>query len=322
MTQDGKRISVVMATFNGGRFIAPQLESILGQTLPPDEVVIVDDGSTDGTLDVARRLVGRANVRIEVNATRLGPIGNFEKAMRLATGDLVFFADQDDEWLPEKIEVMAGHPGAPDFLYSDAEVIDEAGRTLFASELADYLGRAPETGRRPWYFVHGNCVSGHNLMVSRALVARLPPFPDFVMYDQWIALVAAAVSRVTYVDRKLCRHRIHSDNFCNRDLYLRLTQGAARPSKLSRKGRFLARQDKVRRFVDRLAADALPVPTLGRFQAHFARLDRLVFDFPLLFALLRDLDAHFPARSRLDRLDQAIKLCRGARGYWLPSFRL
>lgn len=317
-----ERISVVMAACNGERHLAPQLESIVGQTRAPDEIVIVDDCSTDGTVALAERYRSRANLRIEVNPVRLGPTRNFEKAAHLATGDLIFFSDQDDVWMPEKIEAMAGHPGAPDLLYSDAEVIDEESRPLRGSELRDYIGVRPIDGKRFWYFANENCVSGHNVMISRALLQAAGPFPDFVMYDQWLALVASIVSRVDFIDRRLCRHRIHSRNFNNNTLLLEQIHGKAKGPRLSRKARFLERQRRVERVVEQLAARGLSCPELPLVQAHFAALDHRVFDFPLFFAMIRDLDHYFPNLKGLDRLDQAIKFCRGARGYWLPSIKL
>lgn len=325
MTIDRKRISVVMATCNGEPYLARQLESIVAQTLRPDEIVIVDDASADGTVAVAETFRARANLRIEVNATRLGPIKNFEKALRLATGDLIFFSDQDDVWMPRKIEAMAGYPGAPDLLYSDAEVIDEGDRVIRESELRDYIRLPAVTGNDFWFFANRNCVSGHNLMISRSLGEVAFPFPETVMYDQWLALVASVVARVDYLDRRLCRHRIHSRNFCNNRPLIEQTQraqGVARKARLSRKARFLERQDRVRPLIDQLTAHGLRRPELAPIQAHFAKLDRCVFDFQLFFAMILDLEHYFPDRSGLDGLDQAIKFCRGARGYWLPSLKL
>jgi glycosyltransferase involved in cell wall biosynthesis len=311
-----------MATFNGESYLAAQLESIVGQTRPPDEIIIVDDGSTDGTVAVAERFRPLANLRIEVNSVRLGPIKNFERAAKLATGDLIFFCDQDDVWMPEKIAVMAAHSGAAALLYSDAEIIDGRGALLCRSELADYMHVRAMSGGNFRYFLQGNCVSGHNLMVSRALLAAASPFPDFVMYDQWLGLVASIVARVDYVDQRLCRHRIHSRNYCNNRPLLELVHGKARAPRQSRRARFLERQRKVGRFLEELAARGLLRPEMRLMVEHFARLETLVFDVPLFLEMIRDLESHYPNQRPLDRLDRAFKFCRGARGYWLPSIKM
>src|SRR3954447_24654813 len=99
------RISVAMATWNGERFIAQQLQSIAEQTRPPDELVISDDGSSDDTVEVARRFARRAafDVVIMPNEERIGYSDNFFRAMKACTGDLIALCDQDDVWHPDKL---------------------------------------------------------------------------------------------------------------------------------------------------------------------------------------------------------------------------
>lgn len=315
-------ISVVMATCNGSPYLARQLESILDQSRPPDEIVIVDDCSEDETVAVARHYADRATLRIEVNATRLGPIKNFEKALSLARGELIFFSDQDDIWERDKIEVMAGYGGGVDFLYSDATVIDEHEQQLCASEIVDYHDVRAMTGNNYWYFINNNCVSGHNAMVSRRLVEYLLPFPEFVMYDQWLALVAALQARVEFVDRQLCRHRIHSRNFCNNQRLLAQRGELAKKPRLSRQQRFLESQHKVRQFVDYLQERGLTQPVMAPLLAHFAKLEAGFFDWQLFRVMLADLDYYFPNHHGLNKLDKAIKFCRLRRGYWLPGLKL
>lgn len=322
MTAARQRISVVMATCNGAPFLARQLESVLGQTRPADEIVIVDDASQDDTVAVVGRYARSGPVRLEVNPARLGPNGNFEKGLRLSSGDLIFFCDQDDVWLPEKIEAMSRQADGADLLYSDAELIDDRDRVIRESELRDYLRSRPVAGDNAWFFTQGNCVSGHNLVISRALAERALPFPDGVMYDQWLALVAAATGGIAYLDRRLCRHRIHDRNFCNNQLLVKETQGSPRRPKGTLRERFLERQGRIRRLVDLLGERGLLPVSLEPVRDHFARLDRTFFDVPLFRHMVRNLDRYFPNRKGLDRLDQAIKFCRGARGYWLPSVKV
>ena len=103
------RISVAMATFNGERHLAAQLESIAQQTLAPHELVVSDDGSTDSTLEIVEAFERRApfHVRIERNPTRLGFAANFLTAAERCEGELIAFADQDDVWLSTKLERAA-----------------------------------------------------------------------------------------------------------------------------------------------------------------------------------------------------------------------
>jgi len=100
------RISIALATFNGERHLSEQLHSFLLQTRQPDELIISDDGSTDGTIAIANKFAKECQfeVRIFRNLVNLGYAQNFSRALQYCTGDIVFISDQDDVWLPEKIE--------------------------------------------------------------------------------------------------------------------------------------------------------------------------------------------------------------------------
>lgn len=132
-------VSVAMCTYNGARYIQEQLSSILSQTRKVDEVVICDDGSTDGTLDVLQRYSDEYScIRYCVNEKNKGFKQNFFDAMRLCTGDIVFFSDQDDIWHPDKVEKVLRwfdkHP-KKHLLFTNAMIIDEnsyqTGETIF-----------------------------------------------------------------------------------------------------------------------------------------------------------------------------------------------
>lgn len=94
------KISIVMATYNGGRFLKEQLNSLCKQTRIPDEVIVVDDGSTDNTLAILEEFSKVLNLSIHINTNHLGVNGNFEKGLNLCSGDYIMFCDQDDYWLP------------------------------------------------------------------------------------------------------------------------------------------------------------------------------------------------------------------------------
>jgi glycosyltransferase involved in cell wall biosynthesis len=100
------RVTVVLAALDGARYIDEQLRSIATQTLPPHELIVGDDGSSDGTPDIVERFASTASfpVRLFRRPTRLGYSENFLQGARAATGDLIAFSDQDDVWLPTKLE--------------------------------------------------------------------------------------------------------------------------------------------------------------------------------------------------------------------------
>jgi glycosyltransferase involved in cell wall biosynthesis len=117
-------ISVAMATYNGAGFIREQLDSIASQILLPSELVVTDDGSTDETIAVIEAFASKAPfpIRVHRNAERLGYKANFMRCAGLCSGDLIAFSDQDDIWLPQKLEVQCGHFDDPRVLLSSHNV--------------------------------------------------------------------------------------------------------------------------------------------------------------------------------------------------------
>lgn len=104
------KISVALTTYNGERYIVSQLESIANQTRVPDEVIICDDASKDNTVSLIKNFIsdkGFFNWKIFVNQTNVGWKRNFYETIRRTTGDIIFFSDQDDIWLEDKIERMS-----------------------------------------------------------------------------------------------------------------------------------------------------------------------------------------------------------------------
>ena len=124
--------SVVLATCQGEPFIGEQLDSILPQLAPEDEVVVADDASTDGTLEVIAR---RRDPRIRVLAfeKRVGYIANFQRAVEASLGDSIFFSDQDDVWMSTKVTFMAAALRNHGCVASDAVVVEDRHQTLHRS---------------------------------------------------------------------------------------------------------------------------------------------------------------------------------------------
>lgn len=277
------RVSVVMTTFNGERFLPEQLDSIVSQTRCPDEIIIVDDFSSDGTWEILENYVERYKyIRIIRNDGRLGINENFRKAMLLSSGDRIFISDQDDVWESGKISSFLDADSGESLVYSNAVVIDEAGRTICTSEL-QYLSLKPVSGARPIYFMFGNCVSGHNVMATRALIleACSRPIPEYVVYDQWLAFVASLRNGIKYIPEAYCRHRMHDAN-ANNNMALR---------RLIQKDRqyFLLEAVRFREFIDAIRK----IQTLDNslrylvffLDRHAKAVDRRMFS-PLLFMML------------------------------------
>ena len=129
--QSGELVSIAMATYNGARYVRDQIESLLAQDYPIHEIVVCDDGSQDGTLDILREYES-PSFRVFLNESNLGFIKNFEKACGLCEGDYIALCDQDDVWTTNKISTLVefmqsrGLSGA----FSDAFLVDAEGETL------------------------------------------------------------------------------------------------------------------------------------------------------------------------------------------------
>jgi glycosyltransferase involved in cell wall biosynthesis len=130
-----QKISVVMTTYNGERYVYKQLESIRSQTRPPDEVIILDDLSTDNTPNIVRDYINNNNLEswlFKVNKQNVGWRQNFYNAAQFSSGDIVFFSDQDDIWLPDKIMEMSALMVSHNMgcLYGEKNYIDQDGNPL------------------------------------------------------------------------------------------------------------------------------------------------------------------------------------------------
>lgn len=216
------RCSVALCTYNGARLLSHQLESILGQTRRPDELVVSDDASTDGTWEIIRRFAGRAPfpVRASRNERNLGVTRNFERAIRLCEGEWIALSDQDDVWRADKLQALesalADDPQA-EVVFTDAEVVDEELRPLGYSlwVAADFDGRKRQRARRGRLFevlLWRNVVTGATMALRARVREVVLPIPDGWVHDGWIALVAAATGRVAMLEQPLIKYRQHVEN--------------------------------------------------------------------------------------------------------------
>ena len=200
-------VSIALATYNGARFIGEQLDSFARQTRLPDELVVCDDGSTDGTLEIVERFAAASpfTVRIHRNPERLGFSKNFENALSKCSGDLLFISDQDDIWYPNKlssIEQELKFSGTLSVVH-DEHVIDEDGRV----EPATFLTLVRRAGLKPGYLVAGNCSA-----FRRELFPIFAPFSASINYDNWIALLADLLGVRRVVPIPVQMYRRHHSN--------------------------------------------------------------------------------------------------------------
>jgi glycosyltransferase involved in cell wall biosynthesis len=213
-------VSVLLATFNGAKFISAQLESLARQTRLPDELVVTDDHSNDETLDIVRRFAAAAPfpVRIEAHDQRRGYRTNFMAALPACRSDLVAFCDQDDVWLADKLAVATAAFDRPDTLlfFHDAWLIDQDGARIGPASI---FRLPPET---PPLSAH--CMAnpyGFSMVCHRDLFRFNDLWPRSVdsleprnrmAHDQWVFFLASIFGTIVFSDARLVEYRQHGGN--------------------------------------------------------------------------------------------------------------
>jgi len=213
------KLSVAMCTYNGAAYLSEQLESLATQTRLPDEVVICDDSSTDNqTREIVETFSRRAPfpVRLFVNKHNLGSKRSFELAIRRCRGEIIFLSDQDDVWRKDKLAVIEhtfSSSPRTGLVFSDAEIVDE-----HLVELGGLWTNFDDAGRTDIEkqnvfkaLLRRNLVTGATLAFRPNLRRLVLPIPTDTIFqhDAWIALIIAAVARVTFISEPLIKYRQH-----------------------------------------------------------------------------------------------------------------
>ncbi|GAA4367724.1 glycosyltransferase family 2 protein [Agromyces bauzanensis] len=222
------RVSVVLGTHNGARYLGEQLRSILTQSHPIAEIVLSDDASSDGTVELAERLVDghrpsdatTPDLVVLRNPAALGVTANFEQVLQAASGDLIVLCDQDDVWHTDRIAravaEFTARPGL-DLVAAEARLVDEGGasigRSLFETLGVDVRLRLRlESDAAFDELLRRNVLTGATMMVSRSLVERAVPFPASWVHDEWLAMVASVGGGIAVVSDPLIDYRQHGGN--------------------------------------------------------------------------------------------------------------
>lgn len=220
-------ISVVMATYNGARYVREQLDSILAQTYPNFEIVVIDDNSTDQTFEILEEYAKNKNVRIFRNQENLGVTGNFEKAMRLANGEFIALSDQDDIWMPDKLAALVDHLGNCTLAYASSTLIEADGVPTGVT-LQQQLKIHSLEGKQDRAFYFSNCIPGHAMLFRKVLLDYALPLPKHSMYDQWLAFISAHLNGIAYLNRPLVQYRQHAQSVVNTPRQLKKDQRLSR----------------------------------------------------------------------------------------------
>lgn len=216
-------IDILMAVYNGGDFLAEQIESILGQSVGGWHLYICDDGSKDKSFWIASEYAEKYPDVITVSRNEVptgSACGNFMGMLRKSSAEYVMFSDQDDFWLPDKIkltlkkmrELEVMYPASPILVHTELEIVD---RELNVTALAftKFQGLDPEKKSLNRLLCQNN-ITGCTVMMNRALadIIKDTPAEKMLMHDWWAGLAAAAFGQIGFVDTPTVKYRQHGGN--------------------------------------------------------------------------------------------------------------
>jgi len=216
------KISIAMCTFNGAVYLENQLASIQNQVRLPDEIIICDDGSYDDTLNILQSFSSQAPFQTYIypNKKRLGIKNNFEKAIRLCSGDVIVLSDQDDIWDPQKLVwIEQEFLKNPKYggIFTNAEVVNENLKPLGFSlwKVINFSKKEQalvQNGKALDVLLKHMVATGATLAFRAQYKDMIIPIPSCWMHDAWIALNLSVFSNLSIIQEKLILYRQHGNN--------------------------------------------------------------------------------------------------------------
>jgi glycosyltransferase involved in cell wall biosynthesis len=293
------KLSIAMATYNGAQYLEQMLESIRRQSIAACEVIVSDDHSTDSTCEVVEKFGEFIPIRLVMNPFR-GVVSNFANALSFCTGSYIALADQDDVWLPEKLErlleailVAESRVGRdrPILAFCDLEIVDQDMNVISHSFFGSSIKSSNESDLSS-YLLTGQ-MPGCAMMFNAPLLSRAMPIPDVYSHDWWLAQNAAVFGEIEYVDVPLIRYRQHSSNTIGLGRFSRKFRGLLREA-LSAPSLLKTRLDMAAVMVPRIRRNAevwLARHDESSLSAEHLRLLRLIHEPPPFLRLLFHLRA-------------------------------
>jgi len=210
------KICITLATYNGEKYLAQMLDSLVAQTKPADVIIAVDDGSKDSTCEILESYKGKLPLEITRFEKNRGHRAAFSTALEKAAtllddDDLIFLADQDDIWAPNKLEVMSQKIGENSMIFGDAEIINGEG-DIIEKSWRKKAGIVENLSQQALLTGYTN-VTGCMVAFKAALLHTVLPIPqDVPVHDQWITLCATAENGYRAIADKVIQYRIHGNN--------------------------------------------------------------------------------------------------------------
>ncbi len=218
------RIDILLSTYNGAKYLAALLDSVIRQTNTNWRLLVRDDGSTDGTVTILEDYIHRFPDKITwlSDSTKVGVIRSFEQLLASSEADYYMFADQDDVWKDDKVEISLAairqleekYPNQAAVCYTNLELVDENMQPLHTTFWHYNRLKMPMANRWIWTCV-GNPMAGCTCIMNNLAKSAVLPFPSCVpMHDWWIIAKVGKIGVVDYVPQTTILYRQHADNTC------------------------------------------------------------------------------------------------------------
>ena len=215
-----EQIDVLLATYNGEKYLKEQLDSILNQTYPNIQLIISDDCSKDDTRKILKEYEEKdSRVKVYYQDENIGCIKNFEFLLKQVKNEIYMLSDQDDVWMPEKIEKTYEQleNEKADLTFGDLEVVDSNLETIYPSfndfmKLSRKIKKHIDTNQLNYLY---NCVTGCTIMSRKKWIDKILPLPTnskYVLHDHWIGLMISLEGKLAYLPEKYIKYRQHEDN--------------------------------------------------------------------------------------------------------------
>lgn len=215
-----EQIDILLATYNGEKYLEEQIDSILNQTYQDIRLIISDDGSQDKTRKILEEYQKKDNrITIYYQEENLGCIKNFEFLLKQVQNEIFMLSDQDDVWMPEKIEKTYQKllEEQTDLVFGDLEVVDSNLKTLYPSfndfmKLTRKIKKYKNTSRLNYLY---NCITGCTIMTKKKWLNEILPLPSqsqHVLHDHWIGLIISLKGKISYLPEMYTKYRQHNMN--------------------------------------------------------------------------------------------------------------
>lgn len=203
------QVSIALATYNGEKYLAVQLDSILQQSYPATEIIIVDDCSQDNTWSILQTYATQhPQIKLYQNKHNLGACQSFARAISLCGGDYIALADQDDVWLPNKLELLLANIGDSILIHSDVYIVDANLNILSNTFTKGVMNQQNFTD-----YLFANNVTGCTCMFRREIQKKCWQIPEgFYIHDHYLAICASLLGTIKYLPQPLIYYRQHAGN--------------------------------------------------------------------------------------------------------------